>query len=98
METQSQASYDSGSTSLAPYDHWEYLAWFETHNGPVPRSWPALVGDCVSRASAIIRYASPFYVVVVAFKDHYEYGEVDPIRVVLYLDKDGFIARTPVAG
>ena len=88
----------SGSTESAPRDSWAYLAWFEAHNGPQERSWPALVGDCVQRAVAIIRYASPFYTVVVRFKEPYEYGEVDPLRVVLYLDENGYVAHTPVVG
>ena len=93
-EVSSVTSYDS----IPPHDPYEYLAWFEARNGPVPRSWPALVGDCVQRAAAIIRYASPFYVVLVHFKEHYEYGEPDPLRVVLHLDLHGYVAHTPVVG
>ena len=89
---------ESTHDSIPPHDPWEYLAWFEARNGPVPRAWPALVGDCVQRAAAIIRYASPFYVIVVHFKEHYEYGEADPLRVVLHLDLNGYVAHTPVVG
>jgi hypothetical protein len=92
------ATSESSGSTRPPSDPYEYLAWYEDHYGPQPRAWPALVGDCVQRATAIVRFCSPFYTIVVPFKQPFEYGEQDPLRVVLHLDDNGYVAHTPVTG
>jgi hypothetical protein len=61
------------------------------------KSWPNLVGDTVERATAIIRWCTRYQVWV---RKHGEAPPSDslPYRVVLYLDKDGFVSRTPRVG
>lgn len=64
---------------------------------PVKVAWPNLVGDNVERASAIIKWCTRYQVWV---RRHGEEVLTDfvPHRVVLYLDKDGFVSRIPRVG
>jgi hypothetical protein len=64
---------------------------------PIKTSWPNLVGDNVERASAIIRWGTR-YLVWICRHGQAPPDDVVPYRVVLYLDKDGFVARTPRVG
>lgn len=76
-----------------------YLAWYETRYGPLREAWPETVGDEVGRATAIVRFCSPYYVVTVPFKSREVLTwEADPLRVVFYLDAHGYVARTPRVG
>ena len=83
-----------------------YLAWFEATYGPQKKAWPGLVGDCPERAAAIVRWASPYFVVVKPYKrglkssaaEDAKYLWSHPLRVVLQLDKDGYVAKTPRVG
>lgn len=64
-------------------------------------SWPNAVGDCVERASAIIRWCSPYYVEVhpykVSRKTYRNFG-YDDRRVILFVDAQGYVATTPRVG
>jgi hypothetical protein len=101
-------SYDSYEDSEpSGYGHSgaeKYLAWFEAKYGPQKRAWPGLVGDCPERVAAIVRYGSPYFVVVKQHKRSLKASIADelqwshPLRVVLQLDKDGFVAKTPRVG
>jgi hypothetical protein len=77
-----------------------FLQWFDSTYGPTKRSWPNLTGDCVERAECIVRHGSPFYVVCQEYKKrtHHWPLDHDPLRVIFYLDKDGFIAVAPRVG
>jgi hypothetical protein len=77
-----------------------YFNWFEATYGSQKVVWPNLVGDCVERAECVVRFASPFYVVCEEYKKRTHHGplDYDPLRVIFYLDKDGFVAITPKAG
>jgi len=76
--------------------------WFVKHNGVPKRRWPGVVGDYPYRASASVRFNSPFYTVESPYKrgqKHQIYwGPYDPLRVILYLDNNGFVAKTPNVG
>lgn len=61
-------------------------------------SWPNLVGDVVERASAIIRWCTRYHVRVQRLGDPPLDAEFNLSRVILYLDKDGFVSRTPRVG
>jgi hypothetical protein len=64
---------------------------------PVKVTWPNLVGDNVERASAIIKWCTRYQVWVRRLGEE-PVTDFVPYRVVLYLDKDGFVARTPRVG
>ena len=90
------------SVESAPdYRDDNYLAWYESTYWPCKRSWPNLVGDCVERATCIIKYATPFHVEVhpykVSQKTSRHFG-TDPLRVILFVDPQGFVATTPRLG
>jgi hypothetical protein len=78
-----------------------YLAWYESTYWPCKRRWPGLVGDCIERASCIIKYATPYHVQVhpykVSRKMARDFG-TDPLRVILFVDQQGFVATTPRVG
>ena len=84
----------------------KYLAWFESKYGAQKRFWPGLVGDCAERAAAIVRYGSPYFVVVKPYKrglkavaeQDGKYRWSHPLRVILQLDRDGFVCTTPYVG
>jgi hypothetical protein len=61
-------------------------------------AWPNLVGDNVERASAIIKWCTRYRVFVCRHGETFDTSEFVPYRVVLYLDKDGFVSRTPRVG
>lgn len=78
---------------------------YEQQKRSWPRSWPNLVGDTVERARAVITFQTDYFIEVVPFKGQprvymdKEGAEYTPgRRVMLFLDKDGFVARTPVVG
>lgn len=81
------------------------------HDGRKPafKRWPALVGMDLDRAAAIVRWESPYYVVVKPFKktrtcirpllfDGNGNVSEDAYRVVLWADPDGYVALTPIVG
>ena len=97
MDSQSIAS----STSDVPREVLELLRWYDrTLFQPygMPRQWPGLVGDTVERASAIVRYGTPYHVVTQPYKGSIHRSLVDPLRVILYLDEHGYVAVTPKIG
>jgi len=65
----------------------------------LPKSeWPGVTGDWYDRASTVVRFNSPFYTISVPYKDKAKtFLPYDPLRVVLYLDEQGFVAVTPKA-
>lgn len=98
---------DDGTSEASALDNAEkYLAWFEARRGPQKRAWPGLVGDIPERAAAIVRFGSPYFVVIQPFKKSVKANaELEesfkwehPLRVVLKLDKDGYVAKTPRVG
>jgi len=80
----------------------KFFQWFVKHNGYPKRKWPGVVGDWPYRASASVRFNSPYYTVESHYKRGQKYqtnwGPYDPLRVILYLDKHGFVAKTPRVG
>ena len=67
---------------------------------PIKTAWPNLVGDCIERATAIVEFGTPYYVVHKKFnKLNIARPDVfDCLRVIFYLDKDNYIAITPKVG
>ena len=70
----------------------------------VKSEWPELVGDCVERATAIVRFGSPYYVTTQLYKEGLRAPRADdtnlydPLRVIFFLDSQGYIAVTPRRG
>jgi len=96
------ASEASSQTSVQENDFMVKIRPYVRRNGHLESRWPGLVGDCVDRAEAIVRYGSPYYVICVPYKDRvsgrFRPGQDDPLRVIFYLDQNGYIATTPYAG
>lgn len=67
---------------------------------PIKTEWPNLVGDVIERAQAIIEFGSPYYVVLKRYNKLQAHVPTvfDCLRVVLYLDKDNYVAVTPKVG
>jgi hypothetical protein len=99
LDEQSEAS---SQTSVQENDYMQRVRPFERRNGPLDTRWPGLVGDCVDRGEAIVRYGSPYYVISVPYKERlsgrFRPGQQDPLRVIFYLDQHGYIATTPYVG
>jgi hypothetical protein len=71
-----------------------------------PTSWPEVVGLDAWRAKRIIRWGNYLHVLTRPIKKTIPLRDSDTDsftseagnRVILYLDKDGYVARTPVLG
>lgn len=88
---------------LTSTDPREVIRAWETLYGILPRRWPALVGDIPQRASAVVTYGTPYYVDIRDYKESMIHkrpyaGPYDPLRVVLFLDRDGYVAISPKTG
>jgi len=98
METQSVAFSDSTTDTMELLQKKEkYFQWFVKHFGMPKMSWPNAVGDVPDRASCIVRYGTPFYTITAPYKTKEVFG-YDPLRVILFLDPDGFVAVRPKVG
>lgn len=76
---------------------------YSSDEGPVPerKSWPNLVGSDAARAQAIVRSQGNYYIVLDDYKATRKVQEAkafNPWRVIIYLDKDGYVAITPRVG
>ena len=76
--------------------------WWVKHNGSPKMSWPGVVGDWPYRADCSVRFHSPFYTIQVPYKKKFRetrsFGPYDPLRVILFLDNNGFVAKCPRVG
>jgi hypothetical protein len=82
-------------------DHEKILIEFKKSiDWPLKTHWPGLVGDCLERAKAIIEFGSPYYVVTKPYDKLkvFEASIVDCLRVIVYLDKDNYVAVAPKVG
>lgn len=99
MEDNSSTSSSCSDINLT--EHEKILrAYVQSIDWPLKTVWPGLVGDCLERAKAIIEFGTPYYVVTKKYDKlkAFEPSVLDCLRVVLYLDKDNYVAITPKVG
>lgn len=102
-ESLSEEDREALLLQLNSTDPREVVRAWEALYGILPRRWPALVGDIPQRASAVVTYGTPYYVDVRDYKESFSRkrpyaGPYDPLRIVLFLDRDGYVAITPKTG
>jgi hypothetical protein len=80
------------------------LRWERKH-GEARTRFPELVGDIPERAETVVRLETPFYIVTMPYKHetysyyyHYLEAQSDPLRIIFFLDSNGYIAVTPRCG
>lgn len=73
----------------------------DTYEQPKVMSWPGVVGSDANRAKAIVRSSGNYHVEIQVYKQAKKAlapSDHNPWRVILYVDKDGFVAITPRVG
>ena len=101
LDAQGSISDSSSASDILLSRHEKILREYKNSiSWPLRTAWPGLVGDCLERAQAIIEFGTPYYIVTKKYDKlkAFEPTIVDCLRVVVYLDKDGYVAVTPKVG
>lgn len=95
----------SSRSSVHENDVSQTILRWERRYGDVRTRFPELVGDIPERAETVVRLETPFYVVKMPYKhETYSYyynfleAQSDPLRIIFFLDTNGYIAVTPRCG
>ena len=94
-------STHSSASDINLTEHEKILLDFKhSIDWPLKTYWPGLVGDCLERAKAIIEFGTPYYVVTKQYDKlrTFQPSLVDCLRVIVYLDKDNYVAVGPKVG